>query len=113
MRGVGDEGGTRDGEAISEEAVVGDAEFAGCFEQAEHGVAGDLAGLADGAAGDFALGHDGADVVLPAVGVERDLGAVELAQEIGYRSEPAACLVGSVPREYLRLEPVDLAGERP
>jgi hypothetical protein len=52
-----------DAEAISEEVVIGDAEFTAGLEQTEHGVASRLSCLADGAAGDLALGDDGADVV--------------------------------------------------
>jgi len=82
--------GAFDGEAVSEEAVERDVELGAGLHQAEHDVAGDHAGLADGTAGYLALGDDGADVVFRAVGVQWDLGALQHAQEIGLLSMQSA-----------------------
>ena len=46
--------------------------------------------LADGSAGDFALGDDRADVVFGTIGVERNFGAVEDAQQVGLLLAQAA-----------------------
>jgi len=51
--------GAWDAEAISEEAVIGYAEFTAGLEQAEDSVASGLTDLADGSSGDFSLGDDG------------------------------------------------------
>ena len=71
-----------DGEAIAEELVEGDAELAAGFEQPEHGVPSNFAILADGASGDLSLGDDGSDVIFRPIGVKRDLGPIEDAQQI-------------------------------
>jgi len=42
-------------EAVTEEAVIGDAELGACFHKAEHGVAGNFSRFADGAARNFSL----------------------------------------------------------
>jgi len=67
--------GAWDAEAISEEAVIGYAEFTAGLEQAEDSVASGLTDLADGSSGDFSLGDDGADVVFRSIGVKRDFRA--------------------------------------
>ena len=60
-------------------------------------------GLADGPAGDLALGDEGADVVFGAVCVERDLGTVKDAQQFAFSTVKA----GQKPVEQ------DVAGSPP
>ena len=49
--------------------------------EAEHDVARVAAIVADGSAGDFPFDHEGANVIFRRVGMERDFGAVENAQQ--------------------------------
>ena len=70
-----------DAEPGAEIVPEAEAELAAGLEQAEEGVAAVAAGVAAGAGADLAPGDLGADVILRAVGVQRDLGAVEDAQE--------------------------------
>ena len=65
-----------------------------------------LPAVADGTAGDFALGHDGADVVFGTVGVKRDLGSLENAQQVGFELVQA----GQLPVEH---DVAGLVGEDP
>jgi hypothetical protein len=65
-------------EAGAEVVEEQDFELAG-LREAEHDVAGLAAAFADGSAGDFAFGGEGADVVFGGVGVERDIRPVEHA----------------------------------
>ena len=57
-------------------------EFPAGLGEAKHDVAGVAAFVADGSAGDFALGDEDADVVFRGVGVQRNMGMVEDAQEL-------------------------------
>src|SRR6202030_4500205 len=68
-----------------------DSEFCAGFGKAEEGVAAVAPKIAAGAAADLSLGDLAADVVLGAIGVERDFGPVEHHQQLG--------LIGVEPRE--------------
>jgi len=68
-------------QAVAEVAEERDLELAAGLHQAEQDVARGASWRAHGAAGDLALGHAGADVVLRSVGVQRDLGMLEHAQQ--------------------------------
>jgi len=68
-------------EAVAQISEERDVELDAGLHQAEQDIAGILACLTDGSAGYLALGDEGADVVFGAIGVERDLGAIENAQE--------------------------------
>ena len=78
----GDGVGSGDGESVAEICEEGDAALHAGLHEAEQDVAGIPACVADSSAGDLALGDIGADVVFGAVGIERDLGAVEHPQEL-------------------------------
>ncbi len=69
-------------EAGAKVVPEGDAEFPAGLHEAEEGILGLLSGLGAGAAGDLAPRDLTADVVLRAVGVEGDLGAVEDDQQL-------------------------------
>src|SRR4028119_735485 len=75
--------GAGDAQSVPEVAVERDAELAAGPHQAEQDVAGGAPVLAHGAAADLPLGDAGPDVVLGAVGVQRDLRALEHAQQLG------------------------------
>ncbi len=66
-----------------------DFEFFAGPGEAEHGVAGLAAFFADGSAGDFALGDEGADVVFGSVRIERNVRPVEDAQKFVLAPEEA------------------------
>lgn len=70
-------------EAVAEIVEERDTQFLARLHEAEAGVATVAAGLAPGAAGDLALGDVTADVVLRAVGMERDLGPIEDPKQLG------------------------------
>ncbi len=69
--------GSWDTESRADVIIEGQFEFHAGLGEAEHDVAGVAALVADGSAGDFSFGDEGADVVLARVGVERDFRAVE------------------------------------
>ena len=80
-----------DGEACAEVVPEGDAELGAGLGEAEEGVAAVAAGVAAGSAADLALGDLATNVVLGAVGVERDLGPFEHHEQFA--------LVGAQARE--------------
>src|ERR1035437_8009073 len=81
-------GGTEPGAKVVPER---DTKLAAGLTKTEEGVAAVAPGVGLGAAADLALGHLAADVVLRAVGVQRDLRMVEHHQQLG--------LVGMQPLE--------------
>ena len=72
-----------DAEPGAEIVPEGDAELPAGLGEAEEGVAAVAADVAVGSAADLALGHLAADVVLRAVGVQRDLRVIEHHQQLG------------------------------
>ena len=74
--------GIRDLQAGTEVVPERDGELGAGFQQAEEGVTGLLAGRGTGFAGDPAFGDEAADVVLRAVGVQRDVWPVEDKQPL-------------------------------
>ena len=78
-------------EPCAEIVPEGDAELCAGLAEAEEGIAAVATDVAAGAAADLALGDLAADVVLRAVGVQRDFGPIEHHQQFG--------LVGVQPRE--------------
>src|SRR5271165_5809927 len=85
---VGDVG-AGDAETVAEVVEEGDFEFHAGLGEAEHDAASLPALFADGSAGDFALGDEGADVVFRGVGVERDFRSFEHAQKFVFAPEQA------------------------
>src|SRR5687768_12584584 len=69
-------------EMASLEQVFSRLRLGAGFQQAEEGVPCPLAGGGAGLAGDPALGDEAADIVLRAVGVQRDLGSVKHPQQL-------------------------------
>jgi hypothetical protein len=74
--------GVRDVQPVPEVVPERDGELGAGFQQAEEGVAGLLAGGGAGLAGDPAFDDEAADVVLRAVGVQRDVWPVEHKQQL-------------------------------
>ncbi len=74
--------GARHVQVGTEVAEERDLELAAGLHEAEHDVACGASCRAHGAAGDRAFGHAGPDVVLRAVGVQRDLGMLQYAQQL-------------------------------
>src|SRR3954466_16378466 len=68
---------------VAEVVPEGDAELLAGLGEAEEGVAAVAAKIALGATADLALGHLAADVVLRAIGMQRDLWMVEHHQQSG------------------------------
>ncbi len=81
MREVGDGWVAGDDEPGAEVVPERDAELGAGLGEAEEGIAAVAAGIAARAAADLAFGHLAADVVFRAVGVERDLRAIEHHQQ--------------------------------
>src|SRR4051812_48913841 len=71
-----------DAEPGAEVVPEAEAELGAGLGQAEEGVAAVAAEIAAGATADLAAGDLGADVVLRAVGVQRDLGVVQHLQQL-------------------------------
>ena len=71
------------GETVAKIVPERNAEFVASFCQAEEGIAAFAPGVAASAAADLAPGDLAADIVLGAVGVQRDLWAVEDEEEFG------------------------------
>ena len=69
-------------QAAAEVIPERDAELAAGLHRAGEGIAGVTTGVAPRAARDLALGHAGADAVLRAVGVERDVGALRNGRQL-------------------------------
>ncbi len=78
-------------EACAEVVPEGDADLGAGVVEPEEGVAAVAAGVAAGSAADFSFGDLAANVVLGAVGVERDLGPFEHHQQFA--------LIGAQARE--------------
>lgn len=83
---AGHEGGSWHGEAVTEEVIERDIELGAGFEQAEHGITGSLAGVADGSAGELALGDPRSDVVFRSVGVDWDFERSRTRSSSAFRS---------------------------
>ncbi len=81
--------GSWNGEPVAEIVEEGDFEFDAGPGEAEHDVASLSALFADGSAGDFALGDEGADVVFGSVCVERNVRPFEDAQKFVFAPEEA------------------------
>ena len=75
--------------AVAEIVEEGDFEFDADPGEAEHDVASLSALFADGSAGDFALGDEGADIVFRGVGVEGDFRPLAYAQKFVFAPEEA------------------------
>ena len=94
--------GAWNGEASAEIVEEGDFELPAGLGEPEHDVAGVAASVAEGPAGDFALGDEDADVVFRGVGVQRNMGMVEDAQEIVLEAKeaPEQAVEGGVACEF-------------
>ena len=79
-----DFGNALDVEPVAEIVEERDAKFLAGLHQSEKDITRVAARFGPCAAGDFALGDMAADVVLRAVGMQRDLGPFEDAQELGF-----------------------------
>ena len=64
-------------EAVTKEVVEGHLELFACLGKPEHHIASFPSIFADGPAGDLPLCDEGADVILGAVGVQRDVRTLE------------------------------------
>ena len=83
---VGEEGHSRmarGGETVAEIVPEGDAELRAGLCETQECIAAIASGVAAGATADLAPGDLAADIVLGAVGVQRDLWAVEDEEEFG------------------------------
>ena len=95
-------------QAVAEIAEERDAELAAGFHETKRDVACCASCRAHGAAGDLALGYASADVVLRAVGVQRDLGALEYTQQLGLApmqpgEKPVqGCVIGLAPEDAVK-----------
>ena len=69
------------GEARAEIIPKGDAVLVAGLDQRQEGIAAVASDVAAGSAADLALGDEGTDVVFGAVGMERDLRAIEHHQQ--------------------------------
>ena len=98
-------------QAVAEVAEERDPELAAGLHQAEHDVARGASCRAHGAAGDLALGHAGADVVLRAIGVQRDLGMLKNTQQ--FVLAPVQPSKEPVEGDVVGLSPEDAVEARP
>lgn len=90
-------------ETIAEIALERQAELAAGLHQAEESFAAVAAGVRAGGGGDLAVGDPAADVVLRAVGVERDFRPIEDSEQLGpVGMQPAAQSVEACWRYALR-----------
>src|SRR5690242_931944 len=80
---VRDDTSSGDTEPGAKVVPEGDAKFPAGLCKSEEGVAAVAADIALGSAADLALGNLAADVVLRAVGVQRDLRVIEHHQQLG------------------------------
>ena len=88
------------------------AELGAGLGEAEEGVSAVSTGVASGAAADLAFGDLAADIVFRAVGVERDLGAVEHHQQLGFVGVQACQQsIESDEAGAAQEDPVELAGQ--